>query len=212
MLMRAALVAALLTSASPGMAEKPRNVAITSGSKKGALLFKVQTRSTPYTLVFTKDGKSNWMSVGHQIEVKGSLDQPVERYVVQTLEPGEYRLNAIHQQQNWGACLEERTISVRVEPGRIHYLGAFEAGPTLASIQRNAIRGKQTSARTHAMNMYFDDVEPPLLSGRDETDRLAAETFARSQMPKTTAPVGIAGVEWVSFATPASHSNLGHCG
>ena len=87
MVARAALVAALLLSASPVLADKPGKVAITPASKKGALLFRVKTRSTPYTLVFTKDGKSNWMSVGHLIEVKGSFDEPADRYIVQTLEP-----------------------------------------------------------------------------------------------------------------------------
>jgi hypothetical protein len=212
MLPRAALAAALLFSASAGVAEKPRNVAITSDSKKGALLFRVETRQTPYTLVFTKDGKSNWLSSGYRIEVKGSFDKPAERYLVQTFEPGEYRLNAIHQQQNWGACLEDRTISIRITPGRIHYLGHFEAGTTLASIQRNAIRGKQMSARTHQMNMYFENVDPPILSGREAADRAAAETFVRSEMPKSSASVELANIAWVNFATPAGHSNLGHCG
>jgi hypothetical protein len=170
MLLKVAAAAVLLVSAAQAPAEKPRNVAITPASKKGALLLKVQTRRTPYTLVFTKDGKSNFLSTGYQIEVKGSFDEPAESYIVQTLEPGFYRLNAIHQQQNWGACLEARTISVRITSGRIHYLGRFEAGATLATIQRNAIQGKQTSARMHAMNMYFDHVAPPLLTATGEAD------------------------------------------
>ena len=97
-------------------------------------------------------------------------------------------------------------------PGRIHYLGHFEVEQTLASIQRNALRGKQTRARMHAMNMYFNDVHSPLLSAREEADRVAAEAFAKSQMPKSTAPVNLAEVQWVTFATPAAHNNIGHCG
>lgn len=212
MLLRVGIGAGLLFAACPGMAEKPRNVALTPKSSKGALLFRVQTRPTPYTLVFTKNGKSDWLSTGHRIEVKGSFDAPVTRYVVQTLEPGEYRLNAIHQQQNWGACLQARTITVRIAPGRIHYLGHLEVGPTLASIQRNAIRGKDMRARTHSMNMYFTDIDPPLLSRRDEVDRAAAEAFAKAEMPKSSASLGLAEIEWVSFTTPASHNNLAHCG
>ncbi len=212
MLLRIGIAAALLLAASQGMAEKPRSVALTSKSPKGALLFRVQTRQTPYTLVFTKNGKSNWLSTGHRIEVKGSFDAPANRYVVQTLEPGEYRLNAVHQQQNWGACLQDRTVTVRISPGRIHYLGHLEVGPTLASIQRNAVRGKDLRARTHSMNMYFTDIDPPLLSMREEADRVAAEAFARAEMPKSSAPVGLAEIDWVSFATPAAHNNVGHCG
>ena len=200
-----------LLAAQPAAADKPRNVDITPSSSRGALLFKVRPQPVGHMLVFTRNQRSSFLSVGHRIWIKGTGPEK-ERFIVEILPPGEYRLNAVHQQQAWAACLEARTLTVTIKAGEIAYLGSLDAGPTLATIQHNARLNKQMSASAHELHLYRSNVVPPQIAERDAAAVAQAQTFVRQEMPKSSAPVNLAHLEWGPFESSATHQKLNACG
>lgn len=206
------VAASLLLAAQPAMADKPRNVDITTSSARGALLFKVRPQPVGQMLVFTRNERSSFLSVGHRIWIKSSERPEGERYVVEMLPPGEYRLNAVHQQQNWVACLEARTLTVTIKAGEFAYLGTLDAGPTLAAIQLNARLNRHMSARSTELHLYRSNVVPPEIAERDPADVAQAQAFVRDAMPKSSAPVNLAHVEWGPFQSSATNRKLNACG
>lgn len=201
--------AALLMAAQPAIADKPRKVAIAADSRTGALLFKLRAQPVGHQLVFARNGKSSFWSVGHRIFIEAGGS---DRFIVEALPPGEYRLNAVHQQQAWAACLEARTLTVTVKAGEIAYVGMLDTDPTLASIQRNARLNKDLTARTHQLHLYRAGVAPPLVSGRDAGGLAEAASFARQEMPKSAAPVRLADLRWGPFDSSTTHKKLDACG
>lgn len=202
----------VLLAAQPAAADKPRNVDITPSSPRGALLFKVRPQPVGQMLVFTRNQRSDFLSVGHRIWIKSSQQPEGERYIVEMLPPGEYRLNALHQQQNWAACLEARTLTVKIKAGELAYLGTLDAGPTLATIQHNARLNKHMTARSTEVHLYRSNVLPPEITERDPAAVAKALAFVRAAMPKSSAPVNLADVEWGPFQSSATNRKLDACG
>jgi|GEM_PF-2535766 len=203
---------AWLAATQPAGADEPRNVALSPASPRGALLFKTRPQPFGQMLVFARNQRSSVWSVGHRIRIKATDDSESERYFVEILPPGEYRLNAVHQQQAWAACLEAQTLTVSVKAGEITYLGTLDTGPTLAAIQRNARDRNELSAGSYELHLYRSNVVPPQVTERDPAALEQARFFVRGEMPKSSAPLVMGDLRWGSFESSAANRKLEGCG
>lgn len=205
------VVLALLLCAQPAAADNPKKVAIGPGSAKGALVFRAAPSTIGYALFFTRDeGKGAW-SRGYWVVVEGSRAGESDRFIVETFPPGRYRLNAVYQQGKWAACLHATTFTVTVTPGNIAYLGMLDARPTLASIQRNARAKNELNALTFQWHLYRTNVVAPGLSGRDPESVADAGNFVRQHMPKSSATMTLADVQWGPYASSETGRRPNEC-
>ena len=188
---RAALAAlAALLSAGPASADDPRKVAISADSPKGALLFKIPPVPVAHLLMFTREGASP--TTAYWVRIKGSPVSEGDRFVVTALPPGRYRLDSVYLQRKWVGCLHSAMPTFSVEPGRIAYLGSLDTRPTLASIQRSAQAHGNLTAPTGQWYRYKIDAGAPRLADRGPEGLAQAESFARREMPGSSAAVALA--------------------
>jgi hypothetical protein len=188
--------AAVLACAQPAAADKPQKVAIGPHSAKGALLFEVPPTPFPFLLLFTRTDGSGRLLESKWVGIEGKPADGGNRYIVETLPPGRYQLDSVHQQGKWVGCLEASTFKFSIEGGKIAYLGTFDARPTLASIQRNAHRKKELSAIRFEWHVYRTDIVTPTISGRDPESAARAASFGRQNMPKSSATATLADLQW----------------
>ena len=202
---------ALLLCAQPAMADNPRKVAIGPGSSKGALLFAVPPSSISYQLLFVRAERDGSSSREYWVGINAGPMNEGDRFIVTTLPPGQYLLEAVYQQGKWVACLQARTLTVSIEPGKILYLGTLDARPTLAGIQRDAQAGNQRKAHTFQWHFYRSNVAAPSLADRDPDGLARAESFVRQHMPRSSAPATLAELQWRPYSSARPSGRAGRC-
>lgn len=202
---------AMLLSTQPAIADNPRKIAISPGSSKGALLFKVPPSPITYQLLFTRNDKNGRPSEVYWIGIKGRPSDEGDRFIVETLPPGQYQLEAVYQQSKWAACLEAATVTVSIEPGKIAYLGTLDALPTLAGIQRNARATNQLSAQTFQWHLFRTGVVAPRVSDRDPDSLVRAESFVREHIPRSLATVTLADFQWRPYVRSETSGRPDRC-
>lgn len=181
---------AALLCAGPALAEDPGKVAIGAESPKGVLLFKIPPIPITHVLMFTREGASP--TTAYWVRIKGRPIAEGDRFVVTTLPPGRYRLDAVYLQLKWVACLHAAVPTISIDPGEIAYLGSLDTRPTLASIQRSAQAHKHLTASTFEWHFYRIDVGIPRVADRDPEGLAQAESFVRRDMPRSSAAVALA--------------------
>jgi hypothetical protein len=156
-----AIVAAagLLTTGPAAAESRPERVRLTAESSKGAVLIRVPVQSFEYSLQFSRNGSSGFLSRVYQMNVRAG--PAGYRYIARTLAPGRYRLDTVWQQGRWSACLEQGTIEFQVIAGRIAYVGTLQVEPILASVQRQAVARGRTSVAAGDIVMSRADDTPP---------------------------------------------------
>jgi hypothetical protein len=199
-------------AASPASADKPAKVVIGPGSPRGAVLFKVAPSPVAYELSFFRDKEPGFFSSNfYPIFVERAQTGEGERFVVETLPPGRYELEAVFQQRRWGACLNARTLAFTIKAGKIAYLGTLDPRPTLASIQRSAEAAGDLTASNFQWHLYRTGVRAPTLSDRDAQALAEAKNFVRRNMPRTSAPTELAEAEWGPYVGVSSTGNRDRC-
>jgi hypothetical protein len=195
------VIGAALLTAQPAAADKPGKVAIGPESPKGALLFKVMPWPAVYQLNFIRDKEPGFFSSNlYPIGIEPVRDAG-ERFVVETLPPGRYHLEAVFQQSRWGACLEAKTFAVSIQAGKIAYLGTVDVRQTLASIPRLARQNHDMTAGNFEWHLYRTGIAVPDLTDRDPQALARAATFVREHMPKSSAATELAPVEWAPYTS-----------
>jgi hypothetical protein len=205
------LAFAAFVLAAPAFAESnPAKVRLTEKSGKGAILIRVPVQPFSYALMFSKDGKSGFLTRVYMMQVKAGPRG--DSWIARTLSPGRYRLDSMWQQGHWSACLEKGTFEVEVRPGRIAYVGRLDTDALLADLQRQAIAaGKTTQAGTSYYLSHNKTAVPPL-GGRDEEGTSEARAFAQDGMNGSGRLVDLGNVRDVSFATSKSGKAIKICG
>lgn len=199
-LLTAALTAFIF--AQPAAADDPRKVAIGPDSAKGALIFRIPPVSASHVLTFTREGSSpttsNWA------RIKGRPIAEGDRFIVETLPPGRYRIDSVQVQGHWLGCLHATMPTFTIEPGKIAYLGSLDTRPTLAAIQRSAQAHKDLTASVGQWHRYRITDGIPRLADRDPAGLARAESFVRTDMPKSSATVMLAQLGPGQDAAPQS--------
>ena len=175
------LLAGLAVAGAPVSAQKvPEKIRLTSQSKDGAVLLRVDTYPADTQLWFNKAGKSGFGSRIFVIDIPRGDGQAT--YVARTLAPGRYRLDSIWQQKRWGILLCRDTIEFEVAAAKITYLGKLDNRDILSILQRDAIAaGKTVSV---GLSGFISDKhgQKPEFSGRDEAGLGEAIRFASEAM------------------------------
>ncbi|HEX8239286.1 MAG TPA: hypothetical protein VF574_06045 [Allosphingosinicella sp.] len=205
------LALAALTLAAPAFAESnPAKVRLTAQSGNGAILIRVPVQPFGYGLLFSKDGKSGFLSRVYVMQVKKGA--PGEAWISRTLAPGRYRLDSMWQQKRWSVCLENGTFEVEVRPGRIAYVGRLDTDALLADLQRQAVAAGREVVVGTAYYLSHNKTSVPPLGGRDEAGLREARAFANEAMNASGPLVDLGDVRNVSFATSKSGKAIKVCG
>lgn len=211
--MRIASVLALaaLALAAPALAESnPAKVRLGAESGKGAILIRVPVQPFSYGLMFSKDGKSGFLSRVYIMQVKQGAQG--DAWIARTLAPGRYRLDSMWQQKRWSVCLENGTFEVEVKPGRIAYVGRLDTDALLADLQRQAVAaGRTVQVGTSYYLSHNKTVVPPL-GDRDEAGTRAARSFADQEMDGSGRLVDLGAVREATFGTSKSGKAIKVCG
>lgn len=206
-----ALALAALTLASPVLAESnPAKVRLTEQSGKGAILIRVPVQPFSYGLMFSKDGKSGFLSRVYMMQVKAGA--PGDSWIARTLSPGRYRLDSMWQQGHWSACLESGTFEVEVKPGRIAYVGRLDTDALLINLQRQAVAAGKTVQVGTSYYLSHNKTAVPPLGDRDEAGARAARSFADQEMSGSGRLVDLGAVREVAFGTSKSGKAIKVCG
>lgn len=211
--MRTASILALsaLALASPALAESnAAKVRLTAQSDKGAILIRVPVQPFSYGLMFSKDGKSGFLSRVYVMQVKKGA--PGDSWIARTLAPGRYRLDSMWQQKRWSVCLESGTFEVEVRPGRIAYVGRLDTDALLADLQRQAVAAGRTVVVGTAYYLSHNKTSVPPLGARDEAGLREARAFAEEGMNGSGRLVDLGAVKETSFATSKSGKAIKVCG
>jgi hypothetical protein len=203
---------ALLLCAGPATgSDNPRKVAIAPGSPKGALLLKVPPLPIDYAFLLVRLDERGVPSRSDWIFIKPVPLEAGDRFIVATFPPGEYLLEGVAQQSRWVGCLHARTLKVSIEPGKIAYLGAVDARPTLASIQRNADRPKEQVAHSGQWHIFRDEIAAPIVTERDDAGLARAASFVRARMPKSSVAATLAAVKWLPYHLLGRRTQINRC-
>jgi hypothetical protein len=211
--MRIAALPALaaFTLAAPAVADSnAAKIRLAAGSGKGAILIRVPVQPFSYGLMFSKDGKSGFLSRVYIMQVKKG--GPGDTWIAETLSPGRYRLDSMWQQKRWSACLESGTFEVEVKPGRIAYTGRLDTDALLADLQRQAVAAGRTVQTGTSYYLSHNKTAVPPLGGRDEAGLREARAFADEGMNGSGRLVDLGEVREVSFATSKSGKAIKVCG
>jgi hypothetical protein len=207
----ACLAALVVLSASPAVAQKsPERIHLAATSRQGAVLIRVPVQPFSYTLQFSRNGNSGFLSRVYLMKVRAG--PPGYTYIARTLSPGRYRLDSVWQQGTWSACLESATIEIPVQAGRIAYVGTLQVDSILEAIQRSAIdRGRTTVAAGDPVVSRPDNVRP-IIDGRDEAGFAEAREFADNVMNRSGSLVDLAQVSETAFSTSRTGRLIEVCG
>jgi hypothetical protein len=205
------LAFAAFASAPPVLAESnPAKVRLTGQSDKGAILIRVPVQPFGYGLMFSKDGKSGFLSRVYIMQVKAGAQG--DAWIARTLSPGRYRLDSMWQQGHWSACLESGTFEVEVKPGRIAYVGRLDTDALLADLQRQAVAAGRTVQFGTSYYLSHNKTLVPPLGGRDEVGAREARAFADRKMNGSGRLVDPGAVREVTFGTSKSGKAIKVCG
>lgn len=205
------LALAAFTIAAPALADSnPAKIRLTGQSKQGVILIRVPTQPFGYGLMFSKDGKSGFLSRVYMMQVKKGAQG--DTWIAETLSPGRYRLDSMWQQKRWSVCLESGTFEVEVKPGRIAYVGRLDTDALLADLQRQAIAAGRTVQAGTSYYLSHNKTAVPPLGGRDEAGLQEALAFAEEGMNGSGARVELASVRNVTFGTSKSGKAIKVCG
>ena len=70
---------------------------------------------------------------------------PRQASAAQVVTPGTYVIKGLSQQDFWTACYQDNSLRFDVRPGEIVYLGEFDPGPGLTTIQKQARENGETT-------------------------------------------------------------------
>ena len=177
------IIGSLLAGAAPpAKAQKsPEKIRLTSQSKEGAVLIKVDTIPADHQLFFQKSGESGF---GSRVYIMNVAPSPRhETYIARTLKPGRYRLASIWQQKRWGLLFPHDTIEFDVSGGTVTYLGKLDTFTLLKALQADAVAAGKTVSVV-AGSGYSTDKHGlrPVLNQRDDISLAEARTFATRTM------------------------------
>ncbi|HEX9963870.1 MAG TPA: hypothetical protein VGB04_02690 [Allosphingosinicella sp.] len=211
--MRLALILTVtaLTLPAPALADSdPAKIRLTPQSRQGVVLIRVPAQPFGYGLMFSKDGKSGFLSRVYMMGVKKG--PAGDTWIAETWSPGRYRLDSMWQQKRWSACLESGTFEVEVKPGRIAYVGRLDTDALLADLQRQAVVAGRTVQAGTSYYLSHNKTSVPPLGGRDEAGLREARAFADEAMSGSGGLVDLGSVTETSFATSKSGKAIKVCG
>ena len=205
------LALAAFTLAAPALADSnPAKIRLTAQSKQGVVLIRVPAQPFGYGLMFSKDGKSGFLS---RVYMMGAKKGPQgDTWIAETWSPGRYRLDSMWQQKRWSVCLESGTFEVEVKPGRIAYVGRLDTDALLADLQRQAIAAGRDVQTGTSYYLSHNKTSVPPLGGRDEAGLREARAFADERMNGSGRLVDLGTVRETSFATSKSGKAIKVCG
>ncbi|MEJ7933659.1 hypothetical protein WG907_05210 [Sphingobium sp. AN558] len=200
-----------LAITTPSPAKNVAKIVVTPASEEGAILMRVPSLGVAYSFLFSKNGSSGFGSRAYLIEAKPAINQSY-KYVVRTLKPGSYRLDSISQQKFWSVCLKDGTFSVEIRAGEIAYVGDVDPRSALNQLYSSAIANGDRVTSLGGLHTYWSDIPRPLISRRDADGLQEAESFVRSMMPASTAPVRIAEMNERTFVVSGNNQFIQICG
>ena len=210
---RLALLTAALLFTSPQIAyaqKVPEKIKLTPQSNDGAVLIRVPSKPFSHALQFSKNGSSGFGSRVYIMKVSaGSADV---KYIARTLSPGVYRLDSIWQQGHWSACLEAGTVEFEVKAGQIAFLGTLDTDQVLQSIQGEAVRNDRTVVSGTDYAQSHDEVEAPIIVGREASDVSQARLFADQTMNGTGSLINLVDIKRTEFGTSKLGKFIKVCG
>jgi hypothetical protein len=213
-LLSALVASAIILCGAPASAQKtPEKIRLTGTSKDGAVLIRVPAVRADYALMFSKDGKSGFLSRAYMMKVPGNyFSQSGFRYIARTLAPGRYRLDSVWQQATWSGCLAAGTLEFDVKPGEISYLGTLNAQELLESVQAQAVQKGRTVLGRGDIFVAHEGIAKPFLSDRSEAGVADARTFAQTNMNGTGDLLKLGQVGETSFAVSKASRAIEVCG
>lgn len=185
---------------------------VTPTSPEGAILIKVPNLSVPYTFLFSKDGKSGFLSRVYLMIVSPKIDQSEFQYITRNLKPGNYRLDSIFQQAGWSVCLHENTFSVDIKAGEITYVGNVDPRPALVNLYCQAVENSETRLPLGGLHTYWSETPRPMITGRDDDELKNAELFVKTSMKKVSAPIRLANINEETFSVSGMNKAIQVCG
>jgi len=130
-----------------------------------------------------------------------SPGQPASRYLVARAKPGTYALTAVSHMSTWYDCFNNGTVSFRIEPGVVTFLGKLDARPALADIAL-----KLPSYSTNSEKFYVLDTPKPALTQPDDLAdwNIPLSAYLNATFPQVTAPVRPVETRPATFASGRS--------
>lgn len=202
---------AAFTLATPALADSnPAKIRLTPQSRQGVVLIRVPAQPFGYGLMFSKDGKSGFLS---RVYMMGAKKGPAgDIWIAETWSPGRYRLDSMWQQKRWSVCLESGTFEVEVKSGRIAYVGRLDTDALLADLQRQAVAAGRTVQSGTSYYLSHNKTVAPPLGDRDEAGLRVARDFADREMNGSGRLVDLGAVREVAFGTSKSGKAIKICG
>lgn len=190
--------------------KSPEKIKLSERSKDGAVLIRVPVAPVSYSMQFSKNGNSGFMSRVYTMNVQPGA--PGLAYIARTLSPGTYRLDSVWQQGSWSVCLEKGTFEFTVVPGKVAYLGELRVDRMLRTIQNEAVGAGRTTVRGTDYFMARDQAAGDIVEGRDSAGLVAARTFADQVMNQSGALTELAAMRETSFGTSGLGKTIKICG
>lgn len=192
----ALIMLAALGTASPALAKKPEQIAITPDSPKAAIIIKAELLPVPpgyktsYRIGLQRyDYATQSMKGGPYAGAPTFAAKPgsfVDGYLVLEVDPGTYAFRDLSRQDLWAVCFNEGSLFFTVKPGEIVYLGEMDVRLHVSELERLAVTSGRTSSRNSEPVHFFDTVTPPAFAPVDSAGLEAAAAMVRTRMPAST--------------------------
>lgn len=193
--------------------DDPRSIKLDPGAKDGVLLVRVPPSIVGYKLVIQREGSGGFGSRAYYLDVKMSPPGAPPSYEARKLSAGRYVVKGVMQQDAWLGCLDAGTTLFTIQAGKVNYLGAVDARPTLGAIQAAALAsGDTTASPGQSKSLTYYDVPRPVISERETDNVTQVERFVMQGMPRVSAQTVLAPIEEHRFGSPdLSHRAKHRC-
>ncbi len=208
------LVVFLFASAADSAGNRYSRLSLDSGSKKGALVFKVAPQPLNWSMILTPvDEAGQTHGFGESLNMGGTRIIPGGSNPLQIwmMKPGRYVIRFLKTQDYWAGCLSQSTLAIEIAAGKVAYIGTVDPEPTLRAISREVARtGKAISHG--GIRMFHTDITPPAVTGAEPGDEAEITAEIRSAAPGVVAPVILIRPVAASFARKPESNFLAACG
>lgn len=206
-------VALVMAQASTAAAsDRADRVAVTPDSDRAAIIIKTDDLPAPAGLASgfhltiarydAADGTLDASPFGGRETIRARRQRFVDGYLVLEIQAGTYVIQQFTRQDLWSLCYNAETLQFSIRPGQVVFLGEFDSRASLGLLTSQVLLSGQSRTTTGIGGgvVFFDVPEPPFVPVTPET-LAAAETMARTRMPRTTSPIEAVDFSRVSFAT-----------
>lgn len=124
----------------------------------------------------------------------------IDGFAIKRVKPGTYVIRDFSQQSFWAVCFHADTRQFTIRPGEVLVLGALNAEPHAADLDRSVKLTGSYSSRGEAKH-FFDGIAPPALAPAGDSLMERARAFVSTRMTRTTATPQPAVLEPARFGT-----------